>query len=102
VKGEREDGVAFSAPEKPPDACTPAARREGRVAAQCCATTLAEKKAMSTDVYERISSQIANEFESGARSRLTPWNAEYTAGRITHALRGTSKADVRGVSNAAA
>jgi hypothetical protein len=24
VKGEREDGVAFSAPEKPPDACTPA------------------------------------------------------------------------------
>jgi hypothetical protein len=39
VKQEREDGVAFSAPEKPPDACTPAARREGRVAAQCCATT---------------------------------------------------------------
>jgi hypothetical protein len=30
--------VAFSAPEKPPDACTPAARREGWVAAQCCAT----------------------------------------------------------------
>jgi hypothetical protein len=24
VKEEREDGVAFSAPEKPPDACTPA------------------------------------------------------------------------------
>jgi hypothetical protein len=44
VKEEREDGVAFSAPEKPPDACTPAARREGRVAAQCCATTLAEAK----------------------------------------------------------
>jgi hypothetical protein len=26
VRGEREDGVAFSAPEKPPDACTPATR----------------------------------------------------------------------------
>ena len=26
---------------------------------------------MSTDVYERISSQIANEFESGARTRLS-------------------------------
>jgi hypothetical protein len=36
VKEEPEDGVAFSAPEKPPDACTPAARREGRVVAQCC------------------------------------------------------------------
>jgi hypothetical protein len=44
VKGEREDGVAFSAPEKPPDACTPAARREGRVAAQCCATTRRRKQ----------------------------------------------------------
>jgi uncharacterized membrane protein len=31
VKEEREDGVAFSAPEKPLDACTPAARREGRL-----------------------------------------------------------------------
>jgi hypothetical protein len=67
VKEECEDGVAFSAPEKPPDACTPAARREGRVAAQCCATTLAEKELMSTDVYERISCQIASELESGAR-----------------------------------
>jgi len=27
-------GVAFSAPEKPPDGCPPAARREGRIAAQ--------------------------------------------------------------------
>jgi hypothetical protein len=62
VKEEREDGVAFSAPEKPPDACTPAARREGRVAAQYCATTR-RQKAMSTDVYERISSQISNELE---------------------------------------
>jgi hypothetical protein len=44
VKEEREDGVAFSAPEKPPDACTPAARREGRVAAQCCATTQRRKQ----------------------------------------------------------
>jgi hypothetical protein len=44
AKEEREDGVAFSAPEKPPDACTPAARREGRVAAQCCATTRRRKQ----------------------------------------------------------
>jgi hypothetical protein len=62
VKEEREDGVAFSAPEKPLDACTPAARREGRVAAQCCATTR-RQKAMSTDVYARINSQITNELE---------------------------------------
>jgi hypothetical protein len=57
---------------------------------------------MSTDVYERIISQIANKFESGARIRLKPWNAAYSAGRITHPLRGTSRADVKGVSHAAA
>ena len=57
---------------------------------------------MNTDVYERISSQIANEFESGARSRLKQWNAVYAAGRIAHRLRGTSRADVKGVSHAAA
>ena len=57
---------------------------------------------MSTDVCERISSQIANKFESGARPQLKPWNAAYAAGRITHPLRGTSRADVKGVSNAAA
>jgi antirestriction protein ArdC len=57
---------------------------------------------MSTDVDERISGQIANEFESGARPRLKPWNAEFAAGRITHRLRRTSKADVKGVSHAAA
>jgi predicted amidophosphoribosyltransferase len=102
VKEEREDGVAFSAPAKPLDACTPAARREGRVAAQCCATTQAEAKAMSTDVYERVSSQIANEFERRARPRLKPWNAEYAKERITHPLRGTSRADVKGVGHAAA
>jgi hypothetical protein len=101
VKEEREDGVAFSAPEKPPDACTPAARREGRVAAQCCATTQ-ETKAMSIDVYEHIRSQIANEFESGARPGLGPWNAAYAKERITHPLRGTSRADVKGVSHVAA
>jgi hypothetical protein len=60
-----------------------------------------ETKAMST-VYERISSQIANELESGARSRLKPWNAEYAAGWITHPLRGASRADVIGVSHATA
>ena len=34
---------------------------------QCRATTLEEAKAKSTDVYERISSQIANQLEGGAR-----------------------------------
>ena len=57
---------------------------------------------MSTDVCERISSQIANKFESGARPQLKPWNAAYAAGRITHRLRGTGRADVKGVSHAAA
>jgi antirestriction protein ArdC len=62
----------------------------------------AEAKAMSTDVYERISSQITNELESGPRPRLKPRNAEYAAGQITHPLRGTTRADVKGVSHAAA
>ena len=56
---------------------------------------------MSTDVYERTWRQIANELESGARSRLKPWNAEYAKERITHPLRETSRADVKGVSHAA-
>ena len=50
---------------------------------------------MSTVVDKRISSQIANELESGARPRLKPWNAAYAKERITHRLRGTSKADVK-------
>ena len=57
---------------------------------------------MSTNVYEHISSQITNEWEGGARSRLKPWNAEYAKERITHLLRGISRADVRGASHAAA
>ena len=57
---------------------------------------------MSTDRYERISSQIANDFESGARSRLKPWNGANAKERITHPLRRTSRADVKGVSHAAA
>jgi antirestriction protein ArdC len=57
---------------------------------------------MSTDVYKGISSQIASEFESGARPRLKPWNAACAAGRITHPLCGPSRADVKGVSHAAA
>jgi antirestriction protein ArdC len=56
---------------------------------------------MSTDVYEPISSHIANKLESGARPRLKPWNAAYAKERITHRLRGTSRANVKGVSNAA-
>jgi hypothetical protein len=50
------------------------------------------------DVDERISSHIANEFESGVRLRLKPSAKEL----ITHPLRGTSRADVKGVSHAAA
>ena len=61
-----------------------------------------ETKAMSTDVYERISSQIANEFESGARPPLKPWNAAYAKERITHPLRGTGRAEVKGMSHATA
>jgi antirestriction protein ArdC len=61
-----------------------------------------ETKAMNTDVYERISSQIPNQFESGAHPRLKPWNAAYAKERITHSLRVTSRADVKGVSHAAA
>jgi antirestriction protein ArdC len=57
---------------------------------------------MRTDVYEHISSQVTNELESGARPRLKPLNAECAAGPITHRLRGTSRADVKGVSHAAA
>jgi hypothetical protein len=101
VKEEREDGVAFSAPEKLPDACTPAARREGKVAAQCCATTHRRQKVMDIDVYERIGSQIANQLESGARLRLKPRNAAYAKERIIHRSRRISRADVRGVSHAA-
>jgi antirestriction protein ArdC len=55
------------------------------------------QKVMTIDVYERISSQVANEFESGARPELKPWNAESGAGRIASA--GPAR---RGVSNAAA
>ena len=54
---------------------------------------------MSTDVYD---SQIANKFESGAHLRLKPRNATYAAGRTTHPLHGTSRADFKSVSNAAA
>ena len=57
---------------------------------------------MSTGVDERISSQIVNECESGARSRLKPRNAVYAKERIRHPLRGTSRVDAESVSHAAA
>jgi antirestriction protein ArdC len=57
---------------------------------------------MSIDVDERISSHITNECESGARPGLGPWNAASAKERITHPLRGTSRANVQGVSDAAA
>jgi hypothetical protein len=56
---------------------------------------------MSNDVYERISSRIKNKLESGARHRFKPRNAD-SKERITHHLRGTSRADVGGVRHAAA
>ena len=61
-----------------------------------------EKKAMNTDVDERISCQIANKLESGVRPRLKPPKADYAKERITHPLRGTSRAEVKGVSHATA
>ena len=61
-----------------------------------------ETKAMSTNVTDRTSSQIAHEFESGASPRPNPWDAESAKERITHPLRGTGMADVKGVSHAAA
>jgi antirestriction protein ArdC len=60
-----------------------------------------ETKAMTADVHERIS-QIADGFGSGACRQLTPWNAASAKQRITHPLRGTSGADVKGVSHATA
>ena len=57
---------------------------------------------MSTGVDERISSQIANQLESGARTRLEPWNALSAKERIRHPLRGTSRVDAESVSHAAA
>ena len=57
---------------------------------------------MSTDCYERIRSQIASDFESGAGSRLKPWNAACLKELITHPLRGNCSVDVKGVSHAAA
>jgi antirestriction protein ArdC len=61
-----------------------------------------ETKAMSTDVYERISSQIANDLESGARPRLKQWNAASAKELMTHPLGGASRTDVKGVSDAGA
>ena len=57
---------------------------------------------MSTDVYERISSQITNKLESGVRIRIEPWNAVYAKERIRHPLRGTNRVDAESVSHAAA
>jgi antirestriction protein ArdC len=57
---------------------------------------------MSTEVYERVSSHIARELESGARLRRKPWNAASARERITHGLPGTSRADVKDVNDAAA
>ena len=57
---------------------------------------------MGTDVDERISSQTADAYDSGAGVRLKPWKAAAAKERITHPLRGTSGLGVRGLSNAAA
>ena len=57
---------------------------------------------MSIDVDECISNQITDELDGGARSRLKPRNAASAKERVTHPFRGTSRADVKGVSDAAA
>src|ERR1700676_1397293 len=43
---------------------------------------------MRTDVYEKITHQIALELEKGVRPWHQPWKAEHAAGRITRPLRG--------------
>lgn len=45
------------------------------------------RKAMTTDIYQRVTDQIVAELEKGVRSWLKPWNAEHAAGRITRPLR---------------
>ena len=57
---------------------------------------------MNTDVYERISSQIANELKGGPRPRLKPWNVAYGKERITRLLHRSGRADVKGANHAAA
>jgi antirestriction protein ArdC len=44
---------------------------------------------MRTDIYQKITDQIACELENGVRPWLRPWNAEHATGRITRPLRGT-------------
>jgi hypothetical protein len=60
-----------------------------------------ETKAMSNDVDERISSQITNQLESGAR-RLKPWIAKSAKERITHPLARDRQGGRQGVSHARA
>ncbi len=43
---------------------------------------------MKTDVYERVTAQIAATLEQGVLPWLKPWNAGHAAGRITRPLRG--------------
>jgi antirestriction protein ArdC len=44
------------------------------------------------DVYTRITSQIISSLEQSVRPWIQPWNAEYSAGRITRPLRHNGKA----------
>ena len=48
-------------------------------------------KATRTDVYTRVTSHIVAELERGVRPWLKPWNAEFSAGRITRPLRHNGK-----------
>ena len=65
VKGEREDDVAFSDPEKPPDACTPAARREGRLP-----RSAAQQPGDESDEHRLRTHQQSNRERVGERSPL--------------------------------
>jgi len=68
-RGEREDGVALSAPEKPPDACTPAARRKAGlpVVASGQAASLSEAK----DACEAALVQVLAALRHPSKARLT-------------------------------
>jgi antirestriction protein ArdC len=49
------------------------------------------QRAEKQDIYTRITNQIVSHLEKGVRPWVRPWNAEHSAGRITHPLRHNGK-----------
>ena len=39
------------------------------------------------DVYTRVTDRIIADLEQGVRTRMKPWSAEHTAGKISRPLR---------------